>query len=173
MKPQISNMTSPSSFFDVILFVLSNLATGPSFVSISSISYGIMRIFFYKGLTRNLEIGITPWVLRNIGRLGPVMDTKFGTMVSNRMLLNAAKLQGYSFSRFWVIKEKTTEGGHKIIVRPPPRLELSIDWKRYYFYHKKTNLLLLKYLLWETTRKKTNQIFPHFLFPWNYYKNLL
>ena len=40
---------------------------------------GIMTIFFFKGLTRNLEIG------KN---------------VCNRMLLNAAKLQGYSFYRF-------------------------------------------------------------------------
>ena len=74
---------------------------------------GIMTIFFYKGLTRNLEIGNTPvWVLPNIWRLGRVMDTKFGTNVSNRMLLNAAKFQGYSFYRFWVIKGKPTgEGG--------------------------------------------------------------
>ena len=42
------------------------------------------------------------------------MGTKFGTNVTNRMLLNAAKLQGY---RFWVIKGKPT-GGVKL--RPPP-----------------------------------------------------
>ena len=43
------------------------------------------------------------------------MDTKFGTNVSNRMLLNAAKFQGYSFYRFWVIKGKPTgEGGGEI-----------------------------------------------------------
>ena len=63
---------------------------------------GIMTIFFYKGLTRNPEIGNTPfWVLSNIWRLGRVMDTKFGTNVSNRMLLNAAKCQGYSFYSVW------------------------------------------------------------------------
>ena len=32
------------------------------------------------------------------------MDTKFGTNVSNRMLLNAAKFQCYSIYRFWVIE---------------------------------------------------------------------
>ena len=36
------------------------------------------------------------------------MDTKFGTNVSNRMLLNAANFQGYSFYRFRVIKGKPT-----------------------------------------------------------------
>ena len=72
---------------------------------------GIMTIFFYKGLTRNPEIGNTPvWVLPNIWRLGWVMDTKFGKNVSNRMLLNAAKFQGYSCYRFWVIKGKPTGG---------------------------------------------------------------
>ena len=75
---------------------------------------GIMTIFFYKGLARNPEIGNTPvWVLPNIWRLGRVMDTKFGTNVSNRMLLNAVKFQGYSFYRFWVINWKPTGGGVK------------------------------------------------------------
>ena len=69
--------------------------------------FGIITIFFYKGLTRNPEIGNTPvWVLPNIWRLGQVMDTKFGTNVSNKILLNAAKFQGYSSYRFWVIKGK-------------------------------------------------------------------
>ena len=90
------------------------------FVSIVKFSYwskfhvniitgsGIMTIFFYKGLTRNPEIGNTPvWVLPNIWRLGRVMDTKFGTNVSNRMLLIAAKCQGYSFYRFLFIIGKT------------------------------------------------------------------
>ena len=65
---------------------------------------GIITIFFYKGLTRNPEIGNTPvWDMPNIWRLGKVMDTKCGTNITNRMLLNAAKSQGYSFYGFWVI----------------------------------------------------------------------
>ena len=39
------------------------------------------------------------------------MDTKFGTNVSNRMLLNAAKFQDYSFYRILVIKAKPIEVG--------------------------------------------------------------
>ena len=73
---------------------------------------GIMTIFFYKGLTRNPEIGNTPfWVLPNIWRLKQAMDTKFGMNVSDKMLVNAAKFQSYSFYRFWVIKGKPTGGG--------------------------------------------------------------
>ena len=76
-----------------------------------------MTVFFYKKLTRNLEIGDTPvLVLPNIWRLGQVRDTKFDTNVSNEMLLNAAKLQGYSFYRFWVIEGKPT--GAKIPPSP-------------------------------------------------------
>ena len=75
-----------------------------------------MTIFFYKGLTRNPEIGNTPiWVLTKIWRLECFKDTKFDTNVSNEMLQNAAKCQGYSFCRFWVIQEKPT--GVKL---PPP-----------------------------------------------------
>ena len=62
----------------------------------------IITISFYKGLTRNPEIGNTPvWVLSNIWRLREVMDIKLGTNVSNKVLLNAAKLQGYCSNRFW------------------------------------------------------------------------
>ena len=87
-----------------------------------------MTIFFYKGLTRNPEIGNTPvWVLPNIWRLGRVMDTKFATNAANKMLLNAAKFQGYSFYCFWeIIKRKPTGGGSKI-TPSPPRLGLRVN----------------------------------------------
>ena len=59
---------------------------------------GVMTDLFYKGLTISLEISNTPiWVLLNTWRLGWVKDTKFGTDVSNEMLVNAAKCQSYSF----------------------------------------------------------------------------
>ena len=73
---------------------------------------GVMTISFYKGLTRNLEMGnIFVWVLPNIWRLVRVTDTKFGRNVSNKMLLNVIKCHGYSFSRFWVIKGKSAVKG--------------------------------------------------------------
>ena len=74
-------------------------------------------------VTKNQEIGNTPiWVLPNIWRLRRVSDTKFGTNVSDEMLLTATKCQGYSFYRFWVIKGKPTgEGaGGKITLPPSP-----------------------------------------------------
>ena len=74
------------------------------------------------------EIGNTPvWVLPSIWRLGQVGDTKFGANVSSKILLNAAKCQGYSFYRFWVIKWKPTRwGGCKIT---PPPIQIRVKWK--------------------------------------------
>ena len=88
----------------------------------------IMTIFFDKGLTRNPEIGNTPvWVLPNFWRLRRVMDTKFGTNVFNRMLLNTANFQDYSFYCFWFIKGKPNgrRGGCKIT--PPSPAQIRVD----------------------------------------------
>ena len=70
----------------------------------------VMTISFYEGLTRNSEIGKTHfWVLPNVWRLEQVRDTKFGTNVSNKMLLTAENCQDYSFYSFWVIKVKPSK----------------------------------------------------------------
>ena len=83
---------------------------------------GVMTIFVYKGLTRNPEIGNTPaWFLPNIWRLGQVRDSKFGVNVSNKILMNAAKCQGYSFHRFWVINGKPTRGKFA-----PPSIQIRV-----------------------------------------------
>ena len=112
MTSQFANMVSSSNVFDGFLgkfFVKFNYWL-KFHVSIINGS-GVMTIFFYKGLTRNPEIRNTPvWVLPNICRLEEVRDTKFGTNVTNEMLLNAAKCWGYSFYRFWVIKVKPIGG---------------------------------------------------------------
>ena len=66
-------------------------------------SSGAMTISFYKGLTRNPEMGNTPlWILLNIWRQGQVRNNKLGTNVSNKMLLNDTKCHGCSFYHFWV-----------------------------------------------------------------------
>ena len=81
----------------------------------------VMTIYFYKGLTRNRKSDITlVWVLPNIWRLGRVKD-KFGMNASNEILPNAAKYQGYSFYRFWVIKGKSTRG----VKLPPTRIRVN------------------------------------------------
>ena len=55
-------------------------------------SSGVMKIFLDEGLIRNPDIGNIPvWVSPSIWRVGRFRDSKFGTNVSNEMLLNAAK----------------------------------------------------------------------------------
>ena len=113
-----------------------------------------MTIFFYKGLTRNPEIGNTLiWVLPNTWRLGRIMDTKIGTILSDRILLNAAKIQGYSFYRFWVIKGKPTVGAGKTTPPPLPRLGLkamlnSIDLYKGIFLHAIPVRIIVPCLTW-------------------------
>ena len=116
----ISDMTSSSSFFCRCFVSLVNFSYWSKFHVNIITGSGIMTIFFYKGLTRNPKIGNTSvWVLPNIWRLGRVIDTNFSTNVSNRMLLNVATFQGYSFYRFWVIKRKLTGGRVKLSPSPP------------------------------------------------------
>ena len=62
-----------------------------------------MKVFFYKVLTR-IDQKFGKWKYPRL-RFAKYLETgeKFGTNVSNKMLLNAAKYQGYSFYCFWVI----------------------------------------------------------------------
>ena len=48
MTSQFSNMTSTSNFFDVVLFLLSSLVTGPSFMSISSLVLELWQFSFIR-----------------------------------------------------------------------------------------------------------------------------
>ena len=124
MTSPFSYMTSSSKFFWRCFVSLMKFSYWSKFHVNIIIGSGVMTIFFYKGLTRNAEIGNTPiWVLSNIWRLGQVGDTKFGANVSNKMSLNAAKYKGHIFYRFWVIKGKS-RGRVKLPPPPPPRLGL-------------------------------------------------
>ena len=56
-----------------------------------------------------------------------VRDTKFGTNVSNKMLLNAAKCQVTSFTVSELLRKTNSGGGWGgggVKLPPPPRLEL-------------------------------------------------
>ena len=48
MTSQFSDMTSTSNFFDVVLFLLSSLVTGPSFMSISSLILELWQFSFIR-----------------------------------------------------------------------------------------------------------------------------
>ena len=109
MASQFPNVTSSSSFFWRCFVSLVEFSYwSKCYVSIITGS-GVMIIFFYKGLTRNPEISNTPvWLFPKIWRLGRVRDTRFSTNVSNKMLKNPAKCNGYRSYHFLVIKGKPT-----------------------------------------------------------------
>ena len=48
MTSQFSDMTSTSNFFDVVLFLLSSLVTGPSFMSMSSLVLELWQFLFIR-----------------------------------------------------------------------------------------------------------------------------
>ena len=112
MTPQFTDMTPSSIFFDVVLFLLSSLATGSSFIPISSLVLELWQFTFIRDWPEIRKWEIPAFlVLPNILRMGQVRNTKLGTDVSNKMLLNAAKCQGYNIFRFWVFKRKPTRKG--------------------------------------------------------------
>ena len=84
---------------------------------------GVMIISFYKGLTRNLEIGNTPvWVLPNIWRLG-----KLGipNLVRMSLIKCYCMLQNIRVTAFTVseLLRENQKWGVKL-PPPPPRLGL-------------------------------------------------
>ena len=120
-----------SQFADILtLFLFTSLVTGLSLMSISSLVLELWQ-FFYKGLTRNLEIGNTPvWVLLNIWRLGQVRETKFGTYISNQTLLmlqSARKVLQFTISE---ISRENQQTGWNYPSSPfPPRPRLGLNYK--------------------------------------------
>ena len=104
------------------------------FVSLVKLSYwskfyaniitfsGVMTIFFYKGLTRNPEIGNTPvWVLPSIRRLGQVRDTRFGTnsLITCYWMLQNTRVTAFTVSELLM---ENQQGG----LSPPSRLGLRL-----------------------------------------------
>ena len=91
MTSRFVDMASWSTFFDVDVFPMSGLVTGPSFMSISWLVSELWQ-FLFKGLTRNLEIGKTRlWFLPNIPRrmCNPETDGKsFDTNVFIKGIMN-------------------------------------------------------------------------------------
>ena len=98
-------------FLDVVLFLLSNLVTFSSFMSISSLVLELWQFSFIWDWPKiqKSEIPLSEFCLisRDWGELG---IPNLARMSLNKILLNAAKRQGYISYRFWVIKGKPIGG---------------------------------------------------------------
>ena len=78
----------------------------------SSLVLELWRFSFVRDLPEIRKSEILPSeICSKSGDWCELQDTKFGTNVSNEMLLNAAKYQGYSIYRFWINKGKSRGGG--------------------------------------------------------------
>ena len=106
MTPQILGHDVIVKFFwRCFIFLVKFSYWSKFFVNIITDS-GVTTICFYKGLTRNPEIRNTPvWVFPNILILGRVRNTKFGTNVSNKMLLIDAEWQVITFTIYELLRE--------------------------------------------------------------------
>ena len=136
---QFLDMTSSSHFFDVALFLLSSLVTGSSFMSISSLVLELWQFSFIRDWPEIRKSEIPPSEFR---------DTKFDTKISNKILRNATKCQGYSFFHFWVVRRKLT-GGIKLPPPPPNQIRIKRTDKKNPQEHNETTpkKLLIKYTL--------------------------
>ena len=111
--------TSSSIFLKLLSISLVKFSYWSKFLVNIITGSGVMAILIYKELKSQIIGNIPIWVLPNNWRLKQVRNTKFGTNVSKKMLLNAAKCQGYTFYHLWVIKEKPTVES-KITLTPFP-----------------------------------------------------
>ena len=94
MTSQFAHTTAPPNFFNVVLFLLSSLVTGPNFMSIPSLVLELWQFFFLRVLTRNLEIWKTPvWVLPNIPKSGALDEL---------WILNLARILLMKF--YWMLQ---------------------------------------------------------------------
>ena len=81
--------------------------------------FGIMTIFFYKRLTRNLEFRNTPvWVFPNIWRLGWVMDTKFKRISLIECYWMLQNVRVTAFTVFELLREIQLGGSLKLPPSP-------------------------------------------------------
>ena len=115
-------MTPWSNFFDVVLFVLSSLITGPSFMSVSSLVLALWQFSFIRYWPKIRKSEIPPpefcLISRDWGEL----------WISN--LAQMSLTECYWMLRFWVFKGKSTGG----VNLPPHPTQIRVKGiVQYYF----------------------------------------
>ena len=98
-----------------ILLLLSSLVTCPSFMSISTQALELWQFSFTRDWLDIQKLETHPSEFCPIsGSWGKLEIPNLAWMSLTKMLLNAAKCQGYSFYHFWVITGKPIKKGCKI-----------------------------------------------------------
>ena len=124
MTSQFSDMTSSSNFFDVVLFLLSSLVTGPSFMSISSLVLELWQFSFMRDWPEIRKSEIPPSEFCPIsGDWGELWIPNLARMSLTECywMLQTSRVTAFSVS--WVIKGKPT-GGKGGLKLPSPTPDL-------------------------------------------------
>ena len=100
MTSQFTDMTSSQIFFDVIFFLLSNLVTDLSFMSISSLVLELWQFSFIRDWPEIRKSEIPPLSFSQYLETGRVRGTKFDTNFSNECywILQNARVTAFTVS---------------------------------------------------------------------------
>ena len=126
MTSQFSDMTSTSNFFDVVLFLLSSLVTGPSFMSILSLVLELWQFSFIRDWpeTRKSEIPTSEFfpISGDWGELWISHLARMSLIECYWMLQNSRVT---AFTVFELLRENQLGGGGNNPTSPP-RLRLKL-----------------------------------------------
>ena len=105
MTSQFSDMTSTSNFFDVVLFLLSSLVTGPSFMSISSLVLELWQFTFIRDWPEIRKLEIPPFefcpLSGDYGKLG-ILNLVQTPLIKSHWMLQNARVTAFIVSEvFW------------------------------------------------------------------------
>ena len=130
MTSQISDMTSSSNVFDVVLFLLSSLVTDPSFMSISPLVLELWQFSFIKDWPEIQKSKIPPSEICPISgdwpKLG-IPNLSWMYLIKSYWMLQYSRVTAFTVSPE-LLKETQQEGGGSgwwNYPPPPPRLGLS------------------------------------------------
>ena len=121
MTSQFSDMTSTSNFFDVVLFLLSSLVTGPSFMSISSLVLELWQFPFIRDWPEIRKSEIPPSELCPIsGDWGELWMPNLARMSLTEYYWKLQNSRVTAFIIFELLRENQLGGGGKISPTPYP-----------------------------------------------------
>ena len=111
MTPQFSDMMSKSNLFDGLLFLLSSLVTGPSFMSISSLILELWQIFFTRDWPEIRKSEISPYKFCPIsGDWGELWITNFARMYLTECYWVLQNSRVTAFTVFELLRENQKGG---------------------------------------------------------------
>ena len=123
MTSQFSDMTSTSNFFDVVLFLLSSLVTGPSFMSITSLVLELWQFSFIRDWSEIRKSEIPPsGFCRKSRDWGKLWVPNLAQMCLKKCYWMLKNSRVTAFFRSWVIKGKPIREGGNFT----PRLALNV-----------------------------------------------